>query len=131
MPQLAPVTVSDRAATPVDITYVPSTKEGDTAVFLASEGIPVGDKKLTVTLRKSGGRVKAKLVFTDPVLVTETINGVARPSVDRSAFATLELSFAATSTAQERKDLVGKMASALDTSQTQLMGVLQDLEGMY
>lgn len=132
MPQLSPITVKDRAATPVDHTYEPSqTDNSGVSTLLSSSGIPIGDKSISVSTRRTNGAIRVKLVFTDPVLVTETVNGVSRPKVDRTAKCFLDFAFSTESTLQERKDLVGKVASALASDQTFLMEVLQDAKGIY
>jgi hypothetical protein len=131
MPQLTPVTVTDRASTPVPHVYIPAGEENGKNTFTVSSGVPVGDKKLTVSLSKSQTRTKVELVFTDPILVTETVNNVDRPLIDRTSYASVKFSFPNTSTLQERQDLVGKMASALGADQTFLMEVCAELKGIY
>jgi len=131
MPQITPITVNDRAATPVAHTYTPQNLENGVATFFNSDGIPVGDQKLTVKVKRNPKRVSVSLVFADPVVVTETINGVDRPAVDRTAYANIEFNFAATSTLQERKDLVGKVEDALGSDQSFIDEVLTQLKGMY
>jgi hypothetical protein len=131
MPQLTPVLIIDRASTPVTHTYIPAGEENGKNTFTVSSGVPVGDKKLTVSLSKSQLRTKVELVLSDPVLVTETVNGVDRPMIDRTSYGSVKFSFPNTSTLQERKDLVGKMASTLGADQTFMMEVCEELKGIY
>lgn len=131
MPQLTPVIVTDGEDTPVSHTFIPSSQENGKAVFLKSSGVPVGDQKLTVSLSKSAERAKSELVFALPVLVTETINGVDRPKVERTAYAQVKFNFDKHSTAQERENAVEMMADALASDQTFLREILVDLQGMY
>jgi hypothetical protein len=66
-----------------------------------------------------------------PVVVTETINGVASPVVVRTAFVTLQAVFDEKSTEQERTDAIGLMSSALATGKVLVNDALVKLEGVY
>jgi hypothetical protein len=101
------------------------------ATFLSSSGVPVGDKKITASTRRANARIRHKLVFTDPIVVNEVINGVTRPSVDRVNYVNVEFNFADNSTRQERDDLVGKFYSSLASGQVALMAMIVDGEGFY
>lgn len=132
MPALTALTITDRASTPVDHTYTPNGGEGPKfQSFVSTNGVVVGDKRLTVTVKQNADTRKATLVFADPVVATETINGVDRPTVVRTAYAKVEFQFHKESNLQERKDIVGKVHDVLAEDQTFVMKVLQDLEGMY
>jgi hypothetical protein len=66
-----------------------------------------------------------------PVVQTQTINGVSTPVVVRTAYADVNFTFDATSTTQERKNLVGMMADALAAGKVLVNGAIVDLEGVY
>lgn len=132
MPNLTTITLVDREQTPVSHTYTPTTRENGVSEFREADGVPIGDNKITVSLRKTdSGLYKARLKFLDPVVVTETINSVSTPKVARMASANIEFVFSEESTLQERKNIVGKVADALASDQSFLMAVLQELEGIY
>lgn len=131
MPELSVITVNDRESTPVAQAFSPIFKDGETAVFEVSGDTPSGNKRLTVTVKRNAERVKVQMVLSDPVVVTETINDVSRNTVERTGYCRVEFTFDADSTLQERKNIVGMIHNALSDSQTDLMSVLQNLEGYY
>lgn len=131
MPALQNVVLTDRATTPVNHTFTPRDVKDGTGLVVNSSGVPVGEKKLTVSMRKLGSKYKGKLTLAVPVVVDETVNGVSTPVVVRTAYASIDLTFDSTSSTQERTNLVGMLASALDTSKTLVHKSLVDLEGVY
>lgn len=131
MPQANSFAVNDRAGTPVSHTFVPRTVQDDVAAFAETNSAPIGERKFTVSWRKSGSNYKVRLVFANPTLVTETINGVSVPSVQKTAYADLTLTFSELSTLQERKDTVGMFANAMAAGNAVLNPVLTELEGVW
>jgi len=133
MPQLQNIVLMDRATTPVSHTFTPLDIQNGVASVVESNGVPIGNSKLSISLRKTpqAGKYKAVLVLSLPTVVTETINGVARPSVARTAYAEATFTFDATSTEQERKDLIGMFASSLDSSKVLVNDVLVKLQAVY
>jgi hypothetical protein len=132
MPQLGNLVLTDRAATPVNHTYTPRDIVNGVASVVESTGIPIGDNLFTASLTKtSGGRYKAVLKGTFPVVQTQTINGVSTPVVVRTTYAELTFSFADTSALQERKDALGLMASSLDPAKALINDMLTKLENIY
>jgi hypothetical protein len=132
MPALTTITVNDREDTPVAHTYTPGAPSKGVYEFVNSDGVPIGDEKLTVSISPTGnGNIRTRIRMMDPIVVTETINGVDRPKVERTAYASLEFTFSDRSSKQERENLVGKLANALSESQTFMMSVCTDLEGIY
>jgi hypothetical protein len=132
MPQLQNLVLTDRAATPVDHTFTPRDITDGVGAVVESSGVPIGDKRVTVSLNRTGtNRYKPQVRFTFPVVQTETINGVSRPTVVRTAYADLTFNFDQSSTEQERKDAVGMVQSALDASETLTNDLLVKLEGIY
>lgn len=133
MAAFTPITVADRKATPVGHTFTPVDGiNGPVVVLTEKTGTPAGDPSLTLSMiRNSNGRVKPSMKLKIPILVSETVNGVTRNRVERTAFAELNLNFDVNSTLQERRDLVGEMANLMAASQTVMNAFLTDLEGLY
>lgn len=126
------VVVNDRAATPVAHTYSPDGDDKN-GVHLFSEktGVPAGNPKMSVSLRKSGNNYKADVRFAIPVVQTQTINGVSTPVVVRTARVELSTTFDALSSQQERKDAIGLLYNSMASSQTMLNSLLVDLEDIW
>lgn len=132
MPQLVAITLADRETTPVNHILSPRGKEGDVAVVAESSATPLGETTLRLSIkRQPTGRAKIRLVLVVPVVQTETINGVSSPKVVRTAAAYLDVVFDETSTLQERKNLVGMLASSLGASQVLTDSVLTKLESIW
>jgi hypothetical protein len=97
-----------------------------------TSGVPIGEKRVQVALnRTTSGRYKGLLKMQLPVVQTETINGVDTPKVVRTAYVDCSFTFDGTSTEQERKDTVGMLASALDSSKTLVNDAIIKLQGIY
>lgn len=132
MPQLQNLVLTDRAATPVAHTFVPRDIVGNVATVVESTGVPLADKRVTLTLRRTAdGNYRAELGFSFPVVQDQTVNGITSPKVVRTAYADLSFRFSGTSTEQERKDLVGQVATALATAATMPNDMLTKLQAVY
>ena len=133
MPQLQNLVLTDRATTPVNHTFTPlDFISPGVGRVVESSGVPVGNNEVTVGLSKTAaGAYKARVRLTLPIVQTETVNGVSRPTVVRIGRADVLFSFEKTSTEQERKDLVGMLASALDPSKTLVNDTVVKLQGVY
>jgi len=133
MPNMNSLVLTDRAATPVDHTFTPRDLSQGMGTLAETQDVPVGENRVQVALKKTaGGRYKGFLKLTMPVVQTSSgTNGIETPVVVRTAFATLDLSFDATSTLQERKNIVGMLQDALDPSNTLINDTLVKLEGIY
>jgi len=132
MPAITSITVDDREDTPISHVYTPTAPDGSVRKWIVSDGVPMGDEKLSMSVTKTASNQhKVRIRMVDPIVVTETINAVDRYKVERAGFASLEFTFGNNSTTQERKNLVGKLANLLASSQTFVMDVCEDLEGMY
>lgn len=117
MPALQPLVVTDRTpSTPVNFTLNPigSGPESGYGVVGAADatGTALSEKRLTIGRRVSGNRIRVVEKWAFPVIVTETINGVAVPSVARVAYVDITFNFERGHTEQERKDVVGMIYSA-------------------
>lgn len=132
MPQLQSLVLTDRTpTTPANLTFVPREIAKDVGTVINSAGTPVGEKRCSVSMVKRNNRFKGEVRLVLPVVVTETVNGVSRPTVVRTAYVTLQADFASESTEQERNDAIGLMASALGTSKVLVNDALIKLEGVY
>jgi len=132
MPALQSISVNDRATpTPIAHAFLPRDVSQGVGTVVNSNGVPVGEEKLTVSMRKSGSKFRGKLTLTVPVVVNEVINGVSSPKVARTAYATLEVTFDESSSTQERTNLIGMLADSLGTSKTLVHNSLVGLEGVY
>lgn len=132
MPQLQSVVLTDRTTpTPVNFTFVPRDIASGVGVVVNAGSTPIGEKRCTVSMKKTDTRFKGEVRLTLPVVVTETINGVSEPKVVRTAFAVCSFTFDEKSTEQERNDAVGLMASALATGKVLVNDALVKLEGVY
>lgn len=132
MPQLTSLVLKDRATTPISHTFEPRDITGNVGAVVASNGVPLGDKTFTVSLnRTSNGRYKAVLKGVFPVVQDQVLNGITSPVVVRTAYAELTFSFDASSTEQERNDIVGMVQSSLDANKALTNDVLVKLQGVY
>lgn len=117
--------INDRAATPVAHTFVPDGNDANgVLVFTEKTGVPAGEARFTLSQSSSNGKLRPRLKFLLPVLVTETINGVTSPRVSRTAHVNMEFVFDELSTEQERKDAVGFAYNTLAASQTMINDLL-------
>lgn len=135
MPQLQTLVITDGAATPVAHTYLPREikQPGNIGTVVESTGVPVGDPRVTVSLGQptTSGRYKPSLRITIPVVQTETINGVGKPVVVRTAYVEVNCNFDGTSTEVERRDALALIRSALGADKTLVYNTLVKLEGVY
>lgn len=132
MPQLQNLVLTDRKATPVAHTFTPFDIKNGVGTVVEQTGVPVGNNRFTVSLRRVGNtRYKAQLQLVMPVTQNETINGIVTPKVVRTAYADLSFTFEATSSDQERKDLVGMLQSSLDTAKVLVNDTVVNLQGVY
>lgn len=133
MPQLQNIVLTDRAATPVNHTFVPrDIDRNGVATVVESTGVPVGENQLTLSLtRTTGGKFRVVKKLTLPVTQTQTINGVSTPIVVRTAYVEVKFTFDSTSTEQERKDAVGMLASGLDPAKVLTNDTIVKLQNPY
>lgn len=133
MPQLQNLVLTDRAGTPVNHTFAPRdiTPDG-VGTVVESTGVPIGDNRFSVGLRRTAeGRVKATLKGVFPIVQTQTVNGISTPVVVRTAYCDITFSFDATSSEQERDDVVGMMASSLADTKVLVNDTVVKLQGVY
>lgn len=132
MAQAANITVNDRAPTPVAHTFTPRDVDKGVATFVEAATVPMGDKTLSIRWRVGENkRYYYRLVLTYPVMVTETVNGVAVPKVVRNALADVNFRFDESCSEQERKDTVGMIANALASTVDVVNSTLVKREGIW
>lgn len=133
MPSIQTLVLTDRAPTPVNHTFTPNDVKGGVGVVIESNGTRVGDREFTVSGRASpvSNRWNAKLKLKCPTIGTKVENGITTTVVIRTSFATVDFSFPADSTLQERKDLVGMLQSALDPSKVLVNDTVIGQQGVY
>jgi hypothetical protein len=131
MPQLANLVINDGATTPVAHTFKPRSIENGVTTLVESAGSPVGESRITLShTRNQSGRIRATIKVSRPVVQDATVNGVTRPTLVRAAYADLTFNFDATSSTEERRDMVAMLKNALaDTGL--IKGFAVDLEGIY
>jgi hypothetical protein len=132
MPQMTPIVLTDNQAN--DHSFAPRGKDPQSGVatLVKSTGVPVGDERLTIgRTRTPQGREKVSFKLTLPVVASETINGVARPTILRTAYADVTLSFEGTSTEQERANARTMLADLLNNSESVASAVIDDLDYLY
>lgn len=130
MPAFGSFSVNDRAATPVAHAFVPRTKE-PLPTWSETGPMPAGERKITLSSRKSGKRYRITLRLSNPTVVTEVINGVSVPKVARAQYAETTFTFTDDSLLQERKDTVGMHMNAMGASVTQIDSALTALEAIW
>jgi len=133
MPQLTTLVLKDRAATPVDHTFIPRDIVNGAGTVAESSGIPLGDNRVAIALnrRNASGRFKPTVNFTFPIVQNQVVNGVSTPIVVRTAYATLTFNFDSSSSEAERNNVVGMVQSALDPSKVLVNDTIVKLQGVY
>jgi hypothetical protein len=133
MPELQSLAVYDGETTPILHTFVPTFPGNSQGVvrLKESDGVPLGDNILTLSLRQTDTKYKGRVLLVMPIVVDETINGVVVPRVVRSAIADVTLTFDQTSSAQERENVMTLMGNILLGNQVLISGAFHDLEGIY
>lgn len=131
MPQLQTLAIADGETTPVTHTFVPRDIVNGVGTVVEAGNTPIGENRITVSMKKSGTRYKGELRLTMPVVATETVNGIARPTVIRTAYVALSVSFDEKSTLQERKNACALIAQALNPNRVLVNDALVGLQGVY
>lgn len=132
MPNLTNVVLKDRAPTPADHTFKPRDTTGGITTLVESNGVPLGDRKITLSQsRSASGRIRATVKLTLPVIQDVEVNGVVRPTVVRSNYAEFTLNFDPSSSRRERDDTVSFINELCKDGQGVMDGFLVDLEGLW
>lgn len=131
MPQLQQLVLTDRAATPVAHTFTPVDLQQNVGTVSERTGSPVADPIYSISNRRSGDNFKVTIKMSVPVVQNETINGITRPIVVRSAYVQATFTFSKDSTKEERNNVVGMFADSFGTGKTLVNDTLVKLEGVY
>jgi len=132
MAQLQNLVLKDRAATPSDHTFVPRDIRDNVGEVVESTGVPVGESRFTISLRKtSNGRYKSTLKLVVPVVQNQTVNGIVTPVVVRTSYVTVDFDYDARSTTSERNNFVGMIADALKADKVLVHDTIVNLQGVY
>lgn len=132
MAQLQNLVLKDREATPNDHTFVPRDIRDNVGEVVESTGVPVGESRFTISLRKtSNGRYKSTLKLVVPVVQNQTVNGIVTPVVVRTSYATIDFDYDARSTTNERNNFVGMIADALKADKALVNDTIVNLQGVY
>lgn len=131
MPQLQQLVLTDRAATPVAHTFTPVDIQQNVGTVSERTGSPVADPIYSISNRRSGDNFKVTIKMSVPVVQNETINGISRPIVVRSAYVQATFTFSKDSTEEERDNVVGMFADSFGTGKALVNDTLVKLEGVY
>lgn len=132
MAQLQNLVLKDRKATPSDHTFVPRDIRDNVGEVVESTGVPVGESRFTISLRKtSNGRYKSTLKLVVPVVQNQTVNGIVTPVVVRTSYVTVDFDYDARSTTDERNNFVGMIADALKADKVLVHDTIVNLQGVY
>lgn len=131
MPQLQNLVLKDRATTPVDHTFTPRNISDGVGEVVETTGVPVGESRFTISMRRTTDRYKSKLRLAVPVVVNQTINGVTTPIVARTAYVDVSFDFSAESTEAERNNLVGMLEDSLKPAKVLVNDTVVKLQGVY
>jgi len=129
------IVVPDAAATPVNHTFSPVKVNGDSAVMLEkSSSSSLGYWPLTLQQRSPVAGQTEKLYRTKinlaiPIIYTEVINGVNRPSLGYTMRANVEFVIPADATLQNRKDLRKLVVGILNDAST--VAMVEQQENLY
>jgi hypothetical protein len=128
MPQLTNVVLKDNAN--ADHTFTPNDIQGGVASLVETTGVPLGDKRITISLTQtSQGRRKVTTKLSIPVVQDAVVAGVTKPTIVRTAYAELTLSFDSSSSAVERKDVISYIKSLM--ANAMYVSTAGDLQGIY
>ena len=131
MPALANITANDGETTPVAHTFKPQRIEGNVATFVESTGVPLADKRISVSVSRTADKNRGKISFrlAWPIVADQTINGVVSPLIVRTAYVDVTVSTDQTSSKQERKNARVLLKNILESSS--LATVIDELESYY
>lgn len=135
MPTFQSIVLTDATTpTPVNHTLVPQSNANGVAIVAESGTTKFGELRLEITPRYNRGpgqKLLADIRLVKPMVVTETINGIAVAKVAWTDLFTGQFSFGYESTVQSRKDLVALVASSFVASKPLLYDTLTKAEGIW
>lgn len=134
MPVLQSLVLTDRQATPVNRTLLPSGKPGDGIGQVSVPdvtGAITSEIRFSAGTRRSGSRVRSTLKLRVPVMVNQTINGITSPVVARESFVDCVFNFSVDATEAEKNDVVGMFYSSLATGKTLVHDTVVKSQGVW
>jgi len=99
--------------------------------FREFTSVPLSDNLFTVSSRRSSGKIRTQLRLKNPVVQTETLNGISAPKLVRTGYINIEIVVDETSSLQERKNLVGVAYNLMGATQTNMDLVLTGGQQFY
>lgn len=133
MPALQNLVITDRQGTPASITLTPDgEKDGFYTVAAAdASGVGISKKRLSLSRRVSGNRIRTTEKWAFPIMVTEVINGVSVPKVARTAYVDIVWNFDSTHLETERRDVIGYIYSAHAVGKALTEDTIQKDQSVY
>ncbi|DAD51560.1 TPA_asm: coat protein [ssRNA phage Esthiorhiza.2_51] len=129
MVQLTSLVLKDHAA--ADVTFAPRDIVNGVATTVNSTGVPIGEQLASFAVSKTqAGKRKVTMKIVLPVVQDVTYSGVTRPTVVRTAYAELTLTFDGTSSTTERQDLHAALKAMLADT-TQIKPLIETLASPY
>lgn len=118
-------------AADVDVTFAPRDINNGVALLVKSDGVPVGEKRLVLTMARptASGRRKVSFKIVVPIVQDVEVAGVTKPTVVRTAYADVVFQFDSTSSATERNDIRDHVRTLLNTTFAEL--AVDSLEGPW
>jgi hypothetical protein len=132
MPQLNEITLTKSDGSTL-VKFTPRNIQGGVAKLASSTGVAIADPIMTISnSQTAGGRQKVVVKIAVPVVQDNVVSGVARPTVVRTAYADVTLSFDGTSSRRERLDMTSFISDLMARGgQAQITAVVGDNEGLY
>jgi len=129
MVQLTSLVLKDHAN--ADVTFAPRDIVGGVATTVSSTGVPIAEKYASFAVSKTQtGKRKVTMKIALPVVQDVTVSGVTRPTIVRTAYADVTLSFDNTSSTEERQDLHAALKAMLADT-TQIKPLIETLASPY
>lgn len=133
MSEAASFSVDDREDTPVSHTFTPNgfDRNNPLAFFKNAGGTIVEDEKFSISWRETQSNRIVRCVLAIPTVVTETINGVDRETLERTARADVTFTFALSSTEDERDNVVGLLTNMLASANSVINDTVVGTEALW
>jgi len=128
MPQVANMVLKDYAA--ADHTFTPQSVTSGVATYANSAGVPVGNNVVALSVKTTTtGKWKIVGKLTVPIVQDAEVSGVSKPTVVRTSYVNFDVTFDATSSTAERRDVLAYWKSLLANSQCASM--IEDLSAPF
>lgn len=129
MPQLSAVVLKDHADS--DVTFNPRDIANGVATLANSTGVPLGDRQVSIARNRTAtGRQKVTMKMAIPIVQDSVVNGISKPTIVRSAYADVTMTFEATSSTVERQDALAFLKSFLGNT-TLVKPIVEDLASPF